>query len=64
MADFELKPHPTIPKPEAPVMVCILDGWGENAIQDQYNAISAGNTPVMDGLRETGPDLWRTVKVS
>lgn len=62
MADFELQPHPTIPKPEAPVMVCILDGWGENAIQDQYNAICAGNTPVMDGLRETGPDLWRTVK--
>ncbi len=25
--DFTLKPHPTIPKPDGPVLVCILDGW-------------------------------------
>lgn len=30
MADLKLKPHPTISKPKGPVLVCILDGWGEN----------------------------------
>lgn len=25
--DFDLKAHPTIPKPEGPVLVCIMDGW-------------------------------------
>ena len=63
MSDFELKPHATISKPDAPVMVCILDGWGENKIQDEYNAICAANTPVMDSLKATSPDLWRTVQV-
>ena len=24
--DFKLKPHPTIPKPSGPLLVCILDG--------------------------------------
>lgn len=27
--DFTLKPHPTIPKPEGPLLVCVLDGYGE-----------------------------------
>ncbi len=27
--DFALKPHPTIPKPEGPLLVCVLDGYGE-----------------------------------
>lgn len=27
--DFALKPHPTIPKPEGPLLVCVLDGFGE-----------------------------------
>lgn len=25
--DFTLKQHPTLAKPEGPVLVCILDGW-------------------------------------
>lgn len=25
--DYTLKEHPTLPKPEGPVLVCILDGW-------------------------------------
>lgn len=25
--DFDLKPHPTIPKPDGPLLVCIMDGW-------------------------------------
>ena len=29
-ADLKLKPHPTISTPKGPVLVCILDGWGEN----------------------------------
>lgn len=28
--EFALAPHPTIPKPEGPVLVVILDGFGEN----------------------------------
>lgn len=60
---MELAPHPTLSKPEAPVMVCILDGWGENKVQDEYNAIASAETPVTDALKETAPDRWRTVQV-
>ncbi len=28
--EFALAPHPTIPKAEGPVLVVILDGYGEN----------------------------------
>jgi len=59
---MELAPHPTLSKPEAPVMVCILDGWGENKVQDEYNAIASAETPVTDALKETAPDRWRTVQ--
>lgn len=27
--DFTLKPHPTVPKAEGPLLVCVLDGFGE-----------------------------------
>ena len=32
---FDLKPHDTIPPPDGPVLVCILDGWGENENKDE-----------------------------
>lgn len=27
--DFKLQPHASIAKPEGPLLVCVLDGWGE-----------------------------------
>lgn len=30
--DFELKPHPKIPKAEGPLLVCVLDGFGEHMV--------------------------------
>ncbi len=59
--DTELKPHDTIPKAEKPVLVCILDGWGENENKDKFNAIHSAETPVTDALKEV-PGRWRTVR--
>ena len=38
----------------APVVLAILDGWGERTDSD-HNAISAARTPVMDALRHAYP---------
>jgi 2,3-bisphosphoglycerate-independent phosphoglycerate mutase len=57
---MQLAPHPTIPKPEGPVMVCILDGWGVN-VEDQYNAVFTADTPTTDALRAV-PRRYRSVK--
>lgn len=56
-----LAPHPTIPKAPGPVMVCILDGWGENPFQDQYNAVHVAATPCTDGLKANA-SRWRTIR--
>ncbi len=61
MTDWELKPHGSIPR-GLPVLVCILDGWGENVVKDQWNATHAAATPTVDALRAVGPSRWRTVK--
>ncbi len=37
-----------------PVMLCIMDGWGERAEAD-HNAIALANTPVYDRLRREFP---------
>ena len=57
---MELAPHPVIPK-KKPVLVCILDGWGENKIKDEYNACHVSKSPTMDALAAKGPDYYRTV---
>jgi 2,3-bisphosphoglycerate-independent phosphoglycerate mutase len=57
---LELVPHATIPKTDKPVLVCILDGWGENVL-DEYNAIAVADTPFTDGLKKD-TKRWRTVK--
>ena len=49
--------HTGLPSRErsiAPVVLAILDGWGERTDSD-HNAISAANTPVMDALRHAYP---------
>jgi 2,3-bisphosphoglycerate-independent phosphoglycerate mutase len=58
MADWKLKPHQTIPPPEGPVLVCVLDGFGVNK-EDEYNAVYVADTPVYDKLRSTAPDRFR-----
>lgn len=61
MADsFKLEPHPTIPKAEGPVLVCILDGWGVN-VEDQYNAVFTADTPITDALK-ANEKRYTTVK--
>ena len=57
---MELQPHPVIPK-KKPVLVCILDGWGENDIKDEYNACHVAKTPTMDKLRDQGSKYYRSV---
>ena len=59
--DWALPPHAAIPR-GLPVLVCILDGWGENAVNDEYNACHAASTPNVDALRAAGPTRWRTVR--
>lgn len=44
--------------------MCILDGWGENVNQDQWNAVHVAATPTMDSLKATAAaptPRWRTV---
>lgn len=60
MADMKLKPHPTIPPPDGPVLVAILDGWGAN-VEDEWNAVASAATPVTDALKARGASLGRTV---
>ena len=57
-----LKKHPHIPEnsPDKPVLVIVLDGWGE-APDDEFNAVSRAETPFMDSLKKDAPDRWRTV---
>ena len=55
---MSLQPHPTIPPADGPVLVCILDGFGENAVKDEYNAVHAAATPVYDKLRAV-EGRWR-----
>ena len=57
-ADFPLKPHQSIPKPDGPVLVCILDGFGFNT-EDQWNAIHVADTPVYDRLKKLGSERFR-----
>lgn len=59
--DKVLKPHESIPKTDKPVLVCILDGWGENENKDKFNAIHSAQTPVTDALKGV-PGRWRTVR--
>lgn len=59
-ASFTLGPHPTIPKPDGPVMVCILDGWGVN-VEDDFNAVFSAETPCTDALRAV-EGRYRVVK--
>ena len=58
----KLEAHATIPQNKAdnPVLVVILDGWGE-AETGEYNAISQADTPFMDSLRTSKPKRWRTI---
>jgi 2,3-bisphosphoglycerate-independent phosphoglycerate mutase len=55
-----LAPHPVLPQ-KKPVLVCILDGWGENPIKDQYNACHVAKTPTMDALASKGSGYYRSV---
>ena len=57
---MDLKPHPVIPQ-KKPVLVCILDGWGENPIKDEYNACHSSKSPTMDALAAKGADYYRSV---
>ncbi|CAM6116894.1 unnamed protein product [Calypogeia fissa] len=58
--NWKLNPHPIL-KRGVPLLVCILDGWGENR-QDDYNAIFKANIPTIAGLKSLAPKKWRTIK--
>lgn len=57
---MELAAHPVIPQ-KKPVLVCILDGWGENPVTDQYNACHVAKSPTIDALAAKGPGYYRSV---
>eukprot|EP00887_Chlorella_sp_A99_P002974 scaffold24.g2974.t1 len=60
---FRLAPMPGLARPgDAPLLICVLDGWGESKYQDQYNAIEQAATPCMDGLKGGAPGRWRLLK--
>jgi hypothetical protein len=50
--DYKLKEHGSIPRPSGPVMVCIVDGYGENEYTDKFNAVAQAETPCFDKLRQ------------
>lgn len=60
--DYSLKPHSSIPPCDGPVLVCILDGWGENKYKDKFNGVFVAETPCMDSLTSLAPDRWRIVQ--
>ena len=39
----------------APICLVIMDGWGIGDVQDKYNAIQVGNTPILDELMKKYP---------
>lgn len=43
------------------MLVCILDGWGENKVKDEFNAVHVADTPTTDALKEVH-GRWRTVR--
>jgi hypothetical protein len=51
MAGFQLSAHASLAKAEGPVLVCILDGYGENEYKDEFNAVMQASTPCFDKLR-------------
>ena len=61
-AGLSLLPHPSIKRCAGPVLVCVLDGWGEGKWEDDYNAIHMAHTPCMDSLKTTAPRRWRLLK--
>lgn len=57
--DWTLKAHTSLPKGK-PVLVCILDGYGENQVKDEWNAVHVAKTPHFDKLREV-PTRFRSI---
>ena len=60
-ADFKLQPHPKIPETDKPVLVIVIDGWGDDQAND-FNAVSRAETPCMDSFKKTAPEHWMLVK--
>ena len=61
-SDYVLEPCSWMPRCAGPLLICVLDGWGEGRYADQYNAIHVAHTPCMDGLKGGAPRHWRTIK--
>ena len=58
--DWKLKPHASIPETDKPVLVIVIDGWGEDKDND-FNAVYRAKTPTMDGFKHD-KDHWMLVK--
>jgi len=58
-----LKPHSHIPRCSGPLLLIVLDGWGEGKYNDEYNAIFQAHTPTMDSLKlAKNKGRWRLLK--
>ena len=60
-ANFKLQAHPKIPETDKPVLVIVIDGWGDDQAND-FNAVSRAETPCMDSFKKTAPEHWMLVK--
>jgi len=62
MAEWALKDLGSIPKGK-PVLVCILDGWGDAKYKDEWCATHVAATPTMDGLASgAAQGRYRTIQ--
>lgn len=60
---LSLKPHSHISRCSGPLLLIVLDGWGEGKYEDEYNAIFQAHTPTMDSLKLAATEgRWRLLK--
>lgn len=60
-AKFKLKPHSVIPETDKPVLVIVLDGFGEDR-EDEFNAAFKAHMPCLNGLKQNKPNTYTLVK--
>ena len=58
-SEWSLQPHPFIEPCDGPLLVAVLDGWGEGGVaaEDEWNAIYTASTPCMGRAQEGWGDL-------
>ena len=58
---FKLSPHSLIPASDKPLLVIVLDGFGEDR-EDEFNAAFRADMPCINALKKNAPDTYTLVK--